>query len=95
MDHSVAVEVLDGVADLDDIVLDFKLMEPLPPPDEILKRLVLAQLKNDVHVLLVFEKVLKADDILVVEGPVYFDLRHQRLLGPAFPQSRFGDDLRS
>ena len=45
VDNTMRMEVLDSRADLGDIALDLKLMQPLAPPKEFVQTLILAQLE--------------------------------------------------
>lgn len=56
-------------------------MKLLPPAQQFVQTLVLAQLEQNVDVFGVLEKVFEPDDVVVVEGAVNFDLRHELLLG--------------
>lgn len=81
MDDSVTVQVLDSAAYLIQIALYLDLVESLTSPQQLVERLVLAELKQNVNVLSVFEEMLEADNMVVMEGTVNLDLTHQLLLG--------------
>lgn len=66
-------------------------MEALTSAQKLVKRLVLAQLEQDIDILSILEEVLKADDVVLVERPVDLDLGHQLLLRPSLRQRRFHD----
>jgi hypothetical protein len=65
-------------------------VQALPSSQELIQRLVLAEFKQNVDVLSIFEEVLEAYDVVVVETPVNFDLGHQLLLGSRLCKRRFG-----
>ena len=67
VDDAMTVEVLDSGADLVDVALDFELMEALTPAQELVQRLILAELEEDVDILCVLEEVLKANDVVLME----------------------------
>ena len=93
VDHSVTVKVLDSGADLVHVALDLQFMESLPSSEQLVERLILAQLEQNIDVLGIFEEVLEANDVVVVEGPVDLDLRHEFLLGSCFGQSGLRDNF--
>ena len=68
-------------------------MKTLSAAKKLVQRLVLAQLKEDVDVLCVLEEVLEADDVVLVERAMNFDLRHQLLLGTSLCECGLGDDF--
>ena len=59
-------------------------MQALPPSQQLVERLILAQLQQDVHVLGVLEEVLKLYYMLVGDRPMDLNLTHQLLLGATF-----------
>jgi hypothetical protein len=58
-------------------------MKSLSPFEQVIKGLILANFKQNVYVLCVFEKMLELADELVLQTPVDFDFGHQFLLGTA------------
>lgn len=80
MNDSVAVEVLQTIYKLKSKILNFKFMQAFPPFKQVAHGLIWAQLKEDINALWVFEKVFEAYDVLVLDGTMDFDLRHQFLL---------------
>lgn len=73
VDDSVAVQVLNCSADLVNVALHFKFVQAFASSKQFVEGLVLAQLKEDVDVLCVFEEVFEAYDVVVVERAVDFD----------------------
>ncbi len=67
MDDAMTVQVLHSGADLVDVALDFEFVQALSASEQLIQRLVLAQLKEDVHILSVFKEVLEADDVVLVK----------------------------
>ena len=55
-------------------------MEALSALQKLIKRLVRAELEQNIHVFGVFEEVLELHDICVSDAPVNFNLTHQFLL---------------
>ena len=49
-------------------------MQALSSLDQVRERLVLADIKHDVDVLLILKVAIKANNVLMVERPVDFDL---------------------
>ena len=76
MNNSVTVQILKCRNDLGGVALDFEFVQPLPPLEQLVKGLVLAQLQEDVDVLAVLEEVLEVAHIHVVDAPVDLDLAH-------------------
>lgn len=93
VDDAVGVEVLECLDRLHDIVLHLLVCQFLPPLDEFVERLVWAHLEQDVHVVVVFEYVLKLDDAGVVQGFVDLDFRDQLLARPRLRQRGLRNDL--
>lgn len=89
----MAVEVLDGRADLVQVALHLDLVEALSPAEKLIQRLILAKLEQDVDVLGVLEEVLEPHDVVVVETAVDLDLGHQLLLRAGLGQGGLRDDL--
>ena len=81
MNYSVSVEILQSIDDLHRVRLYFQLMKALPSAQKFVEALILADLKQDIYVFAVLEEVLELDDVLVLDGPVNFNLTHQLLFG--------------
>ena len=79
MNYSVSVEILQSIDDLHRVRLYFQLVKALPSAQKFVEALILADLKQDIHVVAVLEEVLELDDVLVLDGPVNFNLTHQLL----------------
>ena len=77
MKDSVRVQVFQGMQNLKPKALNFNLREPFSSFQHFIKGLVCAHLKQDVNVLMVFEKVLEAYDIRVLQRSVDANLTHQ------------------
>ena len=75
MEESQCTDNLTGVA------LDLKLMQTLTPLQKLIETLVVAELKQDIDTLAVFEKVLKLGNVLVLDRAVDLNLTHELLLG--------------
>lgn len=71
------MEVLQRVADLIDIALNFDFHESSPALNKIVQTLVVAKLEKDVDVFRVFEYVLKADNTNVTKTSMDLNLRKQ------------------
>lgn len=63
MDDSTAVEVLEGGDELEGVVLDFEFRELLPPLQQLVQCLVLADLEENVHVLVILKEMFESDNI--------------------------------
>ena len=79
MNYSVSVEILQSIDDLHRVRLYFQLVKALPSAQKFVEALILADLKQDIYVVAVLEEVLELDDVLVLDGPVNFNLTHQLL----------------
>lgn len=53
----------------------------------------MAEFEQDVDIFCVFEEVLEADDMVLVERAMDLDLGHELLLGTSFGQCALHDDL--
>jgi hypothetical protein len=93
MNDSVLVEVLEGVDNLNRVALHLQFVQTLPPPKQLVHALVRAQLQQNIHVLGVFEEVLKLNHSRVVNGPMNFNFTHQLLLGSTLGQGGLLDDF--
>lgn len=74
MNDSVRMEVLDSIANLHDIALNFELVEALSPSEKLVHGSGTAHFEQDVDVLGVLEEVLEADDVRVMQTTVDLDL---------------------
>ena len=80
MNYSVSVEILQSIDNLHCVRLHFQFMKSLSSAQKFVEALILADLKQDIYVVAVLEEVLELDDVLVLDGPVNFNLTHQLLL---------------
>ena len=94
------VHVLDSSEELHGITEHFELSESLSSSDQLIQGLVGAELKNDVHIFMVFKEVFEADDIGVAERAMDFNFAHELewdpsylLLGPWLLERSLTDDL--
>ena len=76
MNYSVSVEILQSIDNLHRVRLHFQFMKTLPSAQKFVEALILADLKQDIYVVAVLEEVLELDDVLVLDGPVNFNLTH-------------------
>ena len=95
MNYAVRVQVFERINDLLGVALDLQLVQALPPLQELVHALVLAQLEEDIHILAVFEEVQELGHVRMLDRPVNFDLTHQLLLRPAPLQRRLLDNFSS
>lgn len=79
MNYSVCMEILQRIDDLHRVRLHFQFMKALPSAQKFVEALILAHLQQDIYVIAVLEEVLELDDVLVLDGPVDFNLTHQLL----------------
>lgn len=93
VNDAMRVHVLDSRANLVHIALDLELVQAFPAPQQLIQGLVGAQLKQNVDVLRVLEEVLKADDVVVMEGSVDLDLGHQLGLSTRLGEGALHDNL--
>lgn len=93
MDDAVTVEVFNRRADLIYIALDFNFMKALSATKQLIERLVLAELEQNVDVLCILEEMLEADDVVVMETAVDLDLTHELLLCARLSEGSLRDDL--
>lgn len=77
MNNSMAVQVFNSRANLQNIALNFEFMKAFSTTKQFVKWLVLTQFKKDVNVFCIFEKVFKANNVVVVKRAVDFDFRHK------------------
>lgn len=93
VNDTVTVQVFNSGADLINVALDFKLVQSLPSPQQLIQGLVLTEFKEDVHVLCVLEEVLEANNVVVMERSVDLDLGHELLLGTSLGKRRLRNDF--
>jgi hypothetical protein len=65
VDDLVLVEIHQRGDNLRQVVLNFHFSESLPTLEELVEGLVGADLKQDVHILMILEDVLELDDVLL------------------------------
>ena len=70
------MKVLECANNLHGVTLDFQLVEPLSSLQQVVKRLVLANFEQDVHIFGVLEKVIELAHMLVLKRTVDFYFRH-------------------
>lgn len=61
------VQVLEGMDDLHCVTLNFQLVKTLPSSEKFIHALVVAQLKQNVDVLSIFEEMLELDNVLMMD----------------------------
>ena len=93
VNDTVAVQVFNSGADLINVALDFKFVQSLPSPKQLIQRLVLTEFKEDVHVLCVLEEMLESDNVVVMERSMDLDLGHELLLGTSLGERRLLNDF--
>lgn len=93
VDDSVTVHVLDCRADLVHVALHLELVQSLTASQQLIQRLVCAQLQQDVNVFSVFKEVLEPDDVVVVQRAMNLDFRHQLRLCTRLSQGALHNDL--
>ena len=79
----MGVKILESVDNLHGVTLDLELMESLPPLEQLVHTLILAQFQQDVDAIAILEKVHKLSDIRMFHRSVNLDFTHQLLLRPA------------
>ena len=67
MNYTMTVKVFNRGTDLINVTLDFELVEALTTAQQLVQRLVLAQLEENIDVLSILEEVFEADDVVLVE----------------------------
>ena len=77
MDDLLLMQVLASIYQLTNVALSFQLRQTLSPPHQFIQALVSAYFEHNVDTLFVFEELLKADNLLIVEGLVDLDLACQ------------------
>jgi len=85
VDHLVLHQVLHRVQDLQQVALHLDFRQPLAPLEQLVQRLVLAHLQQDVHVLVVLEHVFEVHHVRVVQTLVDLYFRNQLLPRPVLP----------
>ena len=74
MDDLTRVHILHRKDKLVDVVSCLNFMQSLSTLDQVGERLVRADVKHDVDILLILKVAIKANNVLMVERPVDFDL---------------------
>ena len=74
VDDFMAVHVFQCAYDLHNVALNLKLMQSLPPSQNLVEGLIVAELKENIDIVMIFEEMLKTDDMLVPQTPVNLDL---------------------
>lgn len=80
MDDPVGVQILQRIDDLHSVTFNLKLMEPLPPFEELVHALIMAELQKDVYIVAVLEKMHKLSYVGMLHRSVNLDLTHELLL---------------
>lgn len=66
MDYFMSMDVLHSFHKLVDIIASFYFVKPLSSLYKVWKRLILADIQHDIHILLVFEVAIESNNILIV-----------------------------
>ena len=66
MYHSMLMHVLDSLQDLLTVALDFKFREAFASLNLFIQRRIAAKFHYDVHIVFIFEKVFKLNDVRMV-----------------------------
>ena len=93
MDHAVRVQILEGVDNLLGVALDLEFMESLAALQKFVHALILAELKQDIHIFTILEKLKELSHIGMLDRPVNFDFTHQLLFCPTSLQRRLLDNF--
>jgi hypothetical protein len=94
MNDPVLVQILQATDNLHRVALHFQFVESFAALEQLVHALVLAELEQDVHVLAVFEEVLKVANVAMLDTAVNLDLAHELLLGAALCQARLLNHFR-
>ena len=68
-------------------------MKPLSSSEQLIERLVLTQLKQNVDILSILKEVFKANNVVVMQTSVDLDLRHKLLLSSCLSESGLSNYL--
>ena len=68
-------------------------MKPLSSSEQLIERLVLTQLKQNVDILSILKEVFKANNIIVMQTSMDLDLRHKLLLSSCLSESGLSNYL--
>ena len=68
-------------------------MKPLSSSEQLIERLVLTQLKQNIDILSILKEVFKANNVVVMQTSVDLDLRHKLLLGTSLGERRLRNDF--
>lgn len=66
MDHFVLVKILEGRYNLSQVVLSFHLSKTLPSFDKLIEGMVGTYFKENVHIFMVLENMLKFYNVIVI-----------------------------
>ena len=93
VDNSVGMQILQSINNLHCVAFYLQLMKPLPPLQQLVQALVVAQFKQNIHIFTVFEEVCELSHIHVLDRPVDLDLTHELLFRPASLKRGLLDNL--
>jgi hypothetical protein len=83
MNNPVRMQVLESIDNLHSITLYLELMKSLPSLEQFVHALVMAELKQDIDVVAIFEEMHELSNVGMFHRSMNLDLTHQLLLGPA------------
>ena len=95
MNDSMCRHVPDSWRKLDPITLHFQLGKPFAPLHLIIQRGIAAEIKQNIDIIVIFEKWIEANDVLVVEGSMDLNLALEFLLRSSLGQTTLGDNFTS
>lgn len=95
MDHLPRVNILHSFNELVDVVASLYLVQALASFDQVRKRLVLADVKHNVHILFILEVAIETHDVLMVQRSVDLNLTSELLTGLSSGQIGLRDNFES
>ena len=79
MNYSVSMEIFESINYLHGVALHFNFMKTLSSSQKFIQTLILTQLEQNVDIISIFKEMLELNNVLMLNGPVNFDLTHKLL----------------
>ena len=71
------MKIFHCIEQLHQIALDFELCQSFSPSYKLVKSLLLAKTKEYIYIIMIFKKMLKLNDITMIQRSVYFYFWHE------------------
>ena len=95
MNNSMSMQILESIDNLHCVALHFNFMKTFSSSQKFIQTLILTQLEENIDIISVFKEMLELNNVLMLNGPVNFDLTHKLLFCPTLSKRCLKNDFSS